>query len=87
MKDGSGEAVVACDMSKPIKCPSLDSCQKRLLWTHKEVNLARHQVVGLVLYLEDVEKFPQALGFDSLDPFFQNQQAGSMFHSCRGGWR
>ena len=30
------------------KFPSLDSCKKRFLWTHKEVDLAPHPVVGLV---------------------------------------
>ena len=49
LKDGFGEAVMVCDMPKPCKFPSLDSCQKRFLWTHKEVDLALHQVVGLVL--------------------------------------
>ena len=38
LKDGFGEAVVACDMPEPCKFPSLDSCQKRFLWTHKEVD-------------------------------------------------
>ena len=41
LKDVFGEAVMACDMPKPCKFPSLDSCQKRWLWTHKEVDLAR----------------------------------------------
>ena len=67
-------------MTKPCKFPSLNSCQKRFLWTHKEVDLAPHPVVGLVLEVGDAEKFPCALGFESLDPFFQSQQAGSMFH-------
>ena len=31
LKDGSGEAVVECDMPEPSKCPSLDSCQKRFV--------------------------------------------------------
>ena len=48
-KDGFGEAVVACDMPEPCKFPSPDSCQKRFLWTHKEVELAPHPVIGLVL--------------------------------------
>ena len=48
-KDGFGEAVVACDMPEPRKFSSLDSCQKRFLWTHKEADLAPHPVVGLVL--------------------------------------
>ena len=38
-----------------------------------------------MLQLGDTEKFPHALGFESLDPFFQSEQAGSMFHSHRGG--
>ena len=70
---------MACDMPEPCKFPSLDSCQKRFLWTHKEVDLAPHPVVGLVLQVEDAEKFPQALSFESLDPFFHSQQAGSIF--------
>ena len=50
LKGGFGEAVVACDMPELCKFPFLDSCQKRFLWTHKEVNLALHPVVGLVLH-------------------------------------
>ena len=82
LKDGFGEAVVACDISEPSKFPSLDSCQKRFLCTQKEVDLAPLPVFGLVLQAGDAEKFPQELGFKSLD-----QRAGSMFHSHRGGWR
>ena len=37
---------MACDMPEPCKFPCLDSCQKRFLWTHKEVDLAPHPVVG-----------------------------------------
>ena len=55
MKDGFGEVVVACDMPKP--CRSLDSCQKRFLWTNKEVDLAPYPVVGLVLQFGNAEKF------------------------------
>ena len=47
--DGFGEAVVACDMPELGKFPSLDSYQERFLWTHKEVDLDLHPVVGLVL--------------------------------------
>ena len=32
---------------------------------------APHPVVGLVLQVEDAEKFPQALGLESLDPFLK----------------
>ena len=61
------------------------------LWTHKEwrklVDLVpHHPIVGLVLQVGDAEKFPQALGFESLDSIFQSQWAGSTFHSHRGGW-
>ena len=78
---------MACDVPESCKFPSLDSCQKRFLWTHKEVELARHSVAGFALQMGDVEKFPQALGFESLDPVFQSQRAGFMFHSHTGGWR
>ena len=71
LKDGFGQAVVACDMPEPYKFPPLDICQKRFLWTHKEVDLAPHPVVGLVLQAGDAEKLPRALGFKSLDLFCQ----------------
>ena len=37
---------MTCDVPEPCKFPSLDSCQKRFLWIHKEVDLAPHPVVG-----------------------------------------
>ena len=80
LKDGFGEAVMACDMPQPCKFLSLDSCQMRFLWTHREADLALHPVVGLVPQVGDTEKFLHALGFES-------QEAGSVFHSCTGGWR
>ena len=49
LKDGFGEAFMACDMPEPCKFLSLDSCQKRFLWTHTEVDLGPHPVAGLVL--------------------------------------
>ena len=78
-KDGFGEAVMACDMPKPFKFLSLDSFQKRFLWTHKEVNFAPHPVVGLVLQVGDVEKFLHALCFKSLNPFFRFSKQGPCF--------
>ena len=51
-----------------------------------EVDLAMHPAIGLSLQVEEVEKFPQAVGLESLDPY-RSQQAGSMSHSHRGGWR
>ena len=65
LKDGFREAVMARDMPEPIKFPSLDSCQKRFPWTHKEIDIAPLPVVGLVL--QDTEKVSHALGFESLD--------------------
>ena len=70
LKDGFGEAVVACGMPESCEFLSLDSCQKRFLWTRKEVDLAPHPVAGLVLQVGDTEKFSHAFGFESLDPFF-----------------
>ena len=78
---------MACDIPWTCNFPSLDSCWKRSLWTHKEDDLAPHPVVGIVLQLGDTEKFPHASGIESPDPFFFSQQAGSMFHSRRGGWK
>ena len=54
---------MACGMFEPCQFPFFGSCQKRFLWDHKEVDLALHPVVDLVLRVGDVEKFPQALGF------------------------
>ena len=79
LRDGFGEAVVVCDMYKPYKFLSLDSCQKRFLWTHKEVDRALLPVVGLVLQVGDVEKFPYTLGFESLDSFFRVSKKGPYF--------
>ena len=73
LKDGFGEAVVVCGMPEPCKFPSPDSCQKRFLWTRKEVDLARHPVIGLVLQVGD------ALGFESLDPFVRVSKEGPCF--------
>ena len=62
-----------------MQVSSLDSCQKRFLWTHKGVDLAPHTVVGLVLLVGDVEKFPQALGFEGLDPFLKASKQSPCF--------
>ena len=86
LKDGFGEVVATCDRPEPWKVPSLDSYQKRFLWTHKQVDIASHPVVGLVLQVRDAEKFPQALGLESLD-YFLGVSTGSMFHSHTEGWR
>ena len=59
-------------MPEQCKFLSLDSCQERFLWTHKEVDLAPHPDVNLALLVSDTEKFPRALGFESLDPFSES---------------
>ena len=58
--------------AQPCKFPSLDSYQKRFLWTHKEVDLAPHLVIGLVFHVGHAEIFPHALGFESLESFFES---------------
>ena len=58
-------------MPKPCHFPSLDSCQKRFLWAHKEVGLALYPVIGLVLQVGDSEKFPHAIGRESLEPLLR----------------
>ena len=80
------EAVVAYDTLERCEFPSPDSCQKRFLWTQKEVDLAPHPVVSPVLQAGDAEEFPQALRLESLDPV-QSQHPGSIFYNHRGGWR
>ena len=65
--------------AQPCKFLSLESRQKRFLWTHKGVDLTPHPVVGLVLQVGDAQKFPQALGFKSLDPFFRVSKHGPCF--------
>ena len=87
LKEGFGEAVVAFDVSEPCKFLSLDSCQKRSLWDHKEVDLTPHPVVSIVFQVGDAKKCPQALGLESLDLFSQSQPAKSTSHSNRRGWR
>ena len=44
-------------MPEPCKCPSLDSCQKRFLWTYKKVDLALHPVIGLVQKVGNARDF------------------------------
>ena len=70
LKDGFGEAVVECGMPEPCKFLSFDNCQKRFLLTHNEADLVPHPVLGLVLQVGDMGKFPHVLGYESLDPFF-----------------
>ena len=75
---------MTCDTPKPWRFPFLDSCRKRFLWTSKEVDLAPHSVVGLVLHVGEPEMFLPALGFKSLDPFFS--ESASRVHDSQP-WR
>ena len=68
LRDGLGEALMVCDMQEPSKFLFLDSCQKRFLWTHKEVDLALHPVIGPLLQVKGAKKFPQSLGFHVSEP-------------------
>ena len=70
---------MACDISEPRQFQSHDSCQKRFLRTHKEVDLVLHPVLGLVLQERGAEKFPQAPGFEGLDPFLRVGEQGPCF--------
>ena len=45
----------------------------------RKLLLPPQPVVGLVLQVGDTEKFPQALGFQSLDPFFRVSKQGPCF--------
>ena len=67
------------DIGEPCKFSSLHCCQERFLWIHKEVDTAPHPGNSLVLQVEDAERFPQALGFESLDPFFRVSKQGPCF--------
>ena len=76
LKYGFEEAVFVCDMPNRCKSPSHDSCQNRFLWTYRGTDLATHQVIVLVIQVRDAEKFPQALGFEGLDPFLSSHTDG-----------
>ena len=74
---------MACDMPEPCKFLSLDRCQKRFLLAHKKVDLVPQPVLGLVLQVGDTEKFLQALGLESLDPFLRVSKQGSCLSPCQ----
>ena len=67
---GFVEAVVACDMLKSCSFCLFAVARSGSCGPTKKVVLAQHQVIGLVPQGVDTEKFPKALGFISLDPFF-----------------
>ena len=63
------------------------AARKRFLWTHKEVDLAPHSVVGLVPQVGAAEKVPHALGFEGLDPFFRASEQGPRVTAIEDRWR
>ena len=64
------------DMPEPCGFLSLDSCQKWFLSADEEVNRTPHPVIGLVLYVEHMDMFPQALSLESVDLFFEVSKQG-----------
>ena len=57
------------DMPELWEFPPLDSCQERILWAHKEMDLAPHTVVGLVLLQEVQRSFLGHLVSTAWTPF------------------
>ena len=66
-------------MPEPCKFLSLVSFQMRILWTHKEVDLSPHSLIGLVLQEGDTDTFLHVLGFESLAPFSRVSKQGPCF--------
>ena len=62
---------MARNMPEPCKFLSIASCHKRSLWAQKELDLAPHPVVGLVLQVGGAVKFSQAIGLETFDPFLR----------------
>ena len=79
MKNGFGEADVACDTPEPCKFPSLDSCQKRFLWTHKGVDLAPHPVVKSCAPSRRCGEVPSGIWFRKHGPFIGVIKQGPCF--------
>ena len=73
-------------MPKPCVFPSLDSCQKRFLWTHEEVDLAPHPLIGLLLQVWDAKKFPQVLRLKRLDLFLTVSKQGPGLTALQEDW-
>ena len=46
------------------------------MWAHNEVDRALHLVISRVHQVGDAKRFPQALGFESLDLFLSVSQQG-----------
>ena len=56
------------DTAKPSYLPLPDDCQERFSGIHEALDRAPHSYwSGLVFFVRDAEKFPQALGLECLD--------------------
>ena len=78
LKDGFGEAVVACDMLEPCKIPSLDGCRKEVP-EDKEVDLAPHPVVVLCSKQEIRRSFLMRLVSKAWILYFRVSKQGPCF--------
>ena len=76
LKYDLGEAVVACDMPEQCKFPFLESCQKRFLWAHNEVEFISRWCCAPSRRYGEVSS---NTWFRRPGSFFQSQQAGSCF--------
>ena len=74
LNDGFGEGVMPHDVAKPCQLPSPDGCRDRFLGTQKALDQAPGVVIGVVLSVQDAEKFSQALGLECLDSFLVVRQ-------------
>ena len=69
--DGLGEACgfVTCPDHVSFHLLTVGRGGSYAVWAGKEVDLAPHPVIGLVLHAVDAEIFPQSLVLQSPDPF------------------
>ena len=87
LKDSFGEAVMACDMPKLYKFPSLWQLPEEVpvdpqgSWSRPTPSCWSCTPNGRC------GEVSSGTWLQNLDPFSQRQQAGSMFHGCIGGWR
>ena len=86
LRDSSGEAVVECELPKLCEFPSPDSCQKQLLWTQGSRSCSARNRWSCDPSSRSGEVSPGAwFRKPGSFFFFENQRAGSMFYSHRGG--
>ena len=86
-KDGFGEAVFACDMPESRSFRLLTVARRGSCGPKRRVILLGIQSLVFVLARKRCGEVYLGTWFRKPGSFFQSQQAGSMFHSHRGGWR